>query len=71
MEHLTIPVTMVVLAISIFNTVKVFAETKYGSSTEVDALKAEMAELTKRLKKYDDEQILEKVRTLDNRFGRL
>ena len=71
MEHLTIPVTMVVLAISIFNTVKVFAETKYGSSTEVDALKSEIAELTKRLKKYDDEQIIEKVRTLDNRFGRL
>ena len=53
------------------DTVVKFAEIKYGGSKKIDALTEQLEEINKRLKKLDDEKIIEKVRSLDNRFGRL
>jgi len=53
------------------DTVVKFAEIKYGGAKKIDALTERLEEMNKRLKKLDDEKIIEKVRSLDNRFGRL
>jgi len=71
MELLPAAIALVVVAIVVRDCVKVFASTKYGGRRELDTMQEEIKLLQSKLKKYEDEKILDKVRSLDNRFGRL
>ena len=72
---LGILIAVVIIAIMLIacmaDSVTEFAEIKYGGAKKIDALNKQLEEINKRLKKLDDEKIIEKVRSLDNRFGRL
>jgi uncharacterized protein YoxC len=65
-------VIIAILVVScIGDSIMEFAKIKYGGAKKIDALSEQLEEINKRLKKLDDEKIIEKVRSLDNRFGRL
>ena len=71
MELVPVMLLLLLVAIVVRDSVKVFAETKYAGAREVDSLKEDLEKIRAKLKKYEDEKILDKVRSLDNRFGRL
>lgn len=62
---------LVVFAWIVSNAILKFADIKYGGAKKIDSLEQELGEVKKHLKKFDDEKLIEKVRNLDNRFGRL
>ena len=62
---------LVVFAWIVSNAILKFADIKYGGAKKIDSLEQELVEVKKHLKKFDDEKLIEKVRNLDNRFGRL
>ena len=55
----------------VYLSVKFFATTKYAGQRDIDKLRADIDKLETTIKKYESEKLLDKVRTLDNRFGRL
>lgn len=71
MEMVPVALLLLLVAIVVRDSVRVFSETKYAGTREIDKVRADLEEVRTRLKKYEDEKILDKVRSLDNRFGRL